>query len=103
MIQDKYSCDYDTRQIQDDSRFLKCRRDMALVQVTYLGYTILLIVLSYWLCPDDVSEMTYLFGLPLWAAAALLLTAAFTLYIIIWALTGPNFSLDAKEENEPEK
>ena len=55
------------------------------------------------LCLFCKMQETDLFGIPLWAAAALLLTAAFTLYIIIWALTGPNFSLDAKEEKEPEK
>lgn len=100
MNQDKLKCDYDTEQIEEDFRFLHCRRDMVLVQVSYLGYTILLIVLSYLLCPDDRSKMTYLFGLPSWAAAALSLTVLFVIFIIIWALKSPDFSLEAREEED---
>lgn len=98
MNQDKLSCDYDTEQIKEDSRFRQCSRDMVLVQVSYLGYTVLLVLLSYLLCPDNISQMTYLFGLPLWAAAALILTILFVVFIVIWALKSPNFSLKAREE-----
>lgn len=103
MEQDKFCCDYEVSQIEDDVRFTLCRKDMVLVQISYLGYTMLLILLSYWLCPKDVADMTYLFGLPLWAAAAFLLTGAFTALIIVWAVKGPSFSLDAREENKRSK
>ena len=95
-MDDLYRCDYDTREVETDPRFVHCRRDMILVQVVYLTFTVLLVVLSYWLCPDDISQMTYLFGLPLWVAVTLLLTLTNVVFVAVWARKNRRFSLEAK-------
>ncbi|MCD8197745.1 MAG: DUF997 family protein [Lachnospiraceae bacterium] len=102
-MEDKFSCDYDSKQVKNDPRFLECRKDMVLVQVVYLGYTVLLILLAYCLCPEDISQMAYAFGLPLWVAVALALTIASVIFVIIWALTRKQFSLEAKDGKSEEE
>ena len=98
-MEDLYSRDYDTKKVETDPRFVHCKRDMILVQVVYLTLTVLLVVLSYWLCPDDISRMTYFLGLPLWVAVTLLLTLANVVFVAVWAKKNRRFSLEAKADD----
>lgn len=98
-MEDLYRSDYDAKQVETDPRFIHCRRDMILVQVVYLSFTLLLVVLSYWLCPDDISQMTYFLGLPLWVAVTLLLTLANAAFVALWAKKNRRFSLEAKADD----
>lgn len=56
-------------------------------------------VLSYRLCPDDVSQMTYWLGLPPWVAVTLVLTLANVVFVAVWVHKNRRFSLEARADD----
>ena len=99
-VVDDYSTDYDVAQVQTDPRFEHCRKDMVLLTVEYYATLLLAFILAYALSPKDVADLTYLFGLPLWAVAATLVFVGSAVFAIVWALKMRRFSLAARATDE---
>ena len=99
-MDNKLSRDYDVNQVPSDPRFLLCKKDMVVVQIVYLSFTVLLVLLSYLLCPQDAGEMTYLLGMPLWVAVTTLLSLGYIAFVVVWSLTRRRFTLAAKGGTE---
>lgn len=95
-MDNKFSRDYDTGQVPSDPRFVLCQRDMVVVQIVYLSFTVLLVLLSYLLCPADTAQMTYFFGLPLWVAVTTAMSLGYILFVVVWAMTRRRFTLEAR-------
>lgn len=98
-----YAIDYNVSQVEVDPRFEQCRKDMVLLTVEYFLTLLLAFILAYALSPADVSDLTYVFGLPLWAVVATLILAASAVFAIVWAIKSKRFSLEARADDKEEE
>ena len=96
----KNQCDYDSSSIKMDRRFVRCRRDAFVTLLSYLGTIIAMWVIGYALSPDDVSEITYFLGFPLWYTVCTLICFGYAVFAIIWAINTRKFSLEARGDDE---
>lgn len=80
--QEYYSRDYSFEEIDVDPRFLRCQKEMLITLSTWFAFTIISIAVAYGLGKGPVEEYTYVFGLPLWWFAAVMVTVVFTFIVI---------------------
>lgn len=99
-VVDDYSTEYDVAQVETDPRFEHCRKDMVLLTVEYYATLLLAFILAYVLSPKDVADLTYLFGLPLWAVISALVFVGSAVFCIVWAVKMRRFSLAARATDE---
>lgn len=85
---------------EDDPRFDFARRDCIFAQVLYFSTLIIGFALAYALCPDDASQLTYVFGFPMWFVAGAAVFAIAPIIAIVYFLKSRRFSLDPKASLE---
>lgn len=96
---DKMSRDYDGSCVKLDSRFEWCKKDAFFTLLSYLGVILATWIAAYALSPDEISEMNYLFGFPLWYSVCTLICIGYTIVGIIWAVRSRKFTLDARGDD----
>ena len=102
-MKDKYSSDYDVTKISMDKRFVQCKKDAVLTLVSYLSVIVITWIVARTLCPKSIEDMTYFLGYPTWVTVSLLISIAFCIFVIIWAMKSKEINLSAKEDKEASK
>lgn len=88
---------------EDDPRFKKALKEGVFTQVLCLSAIFLEFFTAFALCPQDSSEMTYIFGLPVWFfVAALIALAAFVIVMVYIGKFAEDISFDARERGGAE-
>lgn len=84
---------------QEDKRFLFAKKDAIFAQVLCFSAILLEMLTAYALCPEDISQMTYLFGFPLWFAAATgIAVIAFIIALVYTTKISKRVSLEARAD-----
>ncbi len=84
---------------EEDHRFRYALREMLTVQGICFGGLMIILLLAYSLCPKDISELTYIAGLPMWFAVSAIVSFLVVLVVIVYCLKfSKDMSLDAKDE-----
>lgn len=99
-MKDKYSCDYNSGDVQPDRRFVLCKNDALLTVFSYLFMIIATWTAAYRLSPKEVSEMRYLFGFPLWYSVCTIICLCYSAAGIVWAVRSRKFTLDARGDDK---
>lgn len=79
---------------EEDERFIICAKECVFTQGLYFTCTIIAFILAYTLSPDDVGSLQYIFGLPVWFAAATSMCALMFIVMLVFNLkVSKRFSL----------
>ena len=94
-----YEINYSFGEIEVDPRFNTCEKEMKIVYIVQLLYTILTIAITYFLGKGDPKDYTYIMGLPLWWFANIVITIIFA--AIVYSLTKWKFvDMDLMDEGK---
>ena len=98
--------DYNVNDIGEvDGRFVDCKKEALIIQISCLSVTILGVIIAYVLSPTtaNATSNTYLFGYPTWVMVPALLFAAQSVFFIFMATKKfKKPSLAARAENVEE-
>jgi uncharacterized membrane protein YhdT len=77
-----YETNYSLDEIEMDPRFIICEKEMKLVFVVQLIFTIVSITAAYLLGSGDPKNYSYILGLPTWWFAIIAISVLFTGIVI---------------------
>lgn len=100
-----FDTNYDFDEIEDDPRFIICEKEMKLVIAVQLAFTFSVISAGYFLGRGNPADYTYIFGLPAWFFAVLVISFIFfgiVIYVVKFKLQDMDLN-DEIEEIEDEK
>lgn len=97
----EFDTNYDVKEYaqMDDRRFVLARKEAVFAQSLIIGAILLAYFFAYTLCPKDMSQLTYVFGFPLWfVAASAVFVAAFAVMVVYNLKLSKNIDLSAKSD-----
>lgn len=98
--------DYNIEDYRDDEdqRFVDLKKEVCAVYAWLGSYLVLIYIFAHALCPEDMSEMTYLFGFPKWFMwCAILTIVAYMCIVFILRKVFKPCSYEARDTVASEK
>ncbi|MCQ1530729.1 YhdT family protein [Lutispora saccharofermentans] len=72
-----YDTNYDFKEIEMDERFIICEKEMKLVFIIQILFTVLSVAAAYLLGRGNPEDYTYIMGLPAWWFAVISISLIF--------------------------